>query len=80
MIFRSDSNGEDLEGFAGAGLFESVPAEENQKLILSYATVKLVRDGEYRKRLLKKIGDVRTTEFVILYSHYIVISDTLILQ
>ena len=24
LIFRSDSNGEDLEGFAGAGLFESV--------------------------------------------------------
>ncbi|CAK9051565.1 unnamed protein product [Durusdinium trenchii] len=28
LIFRSDSNGEDLEGFAGAGLFESVCAEE----------------------------------------------------
>merc|ERR1719313_2271403 len=29
LIFRSDSNGEDLEGFAGAGLFESVCAEED---------------------------------------------------
>ena len=25
FIFRSDSNTEDLEGFAGAGLFDSVP-------------------------------------------------------
>lgn len=24
LIFRSDSNGEDLEGFAGAGLYDSV--------------------------------------------------------
>ena len=26
LIFRSDSNGEDLEGFAGAGLYDSVIA------------------------------------------------------
>lgn len=31
LIFRSDSNGEDLEGFAGAGLFESVCAEEDRR-------------------------------------------------
>ncbi len=24
LIFRSDSNGEDLEGYAGAGLYESI--------------------------------------------------------
>ena len=24
LIFRSDSNGEDLEGYAGAGLYDSV--------------------------------------------------------
>ncbi len=28
VIFRSDSNGEDLEGFAGAGLYDSFLAEE----------------------------------------------------
>ena len=24
LIFRSDSNGEDLEGYAGAGLYDSI--------------------------------------------------------
>ena len=28
LIFRSDSNGEDLEGFAGAGLYDSIQMHE----------------------------------------------------
>jgi hypothetical protein len=30
IIFRSDSNGEDLEGYAGAGLYDSVPMDEEE--------------------------------------------------
>ncbi|KAL8426398.1 hypothetical protein Efla_006230 [Eimeria flavescens] len=42
LIFRSDSNGEDLEGFAGAGLFESVTAEKTMWLPLCYWRQRLV--------------------------------------
>ena len=28
LIFRSDSNGEDLEGYAGAGLYDSITMDE----------------------------------------------------
>ena len=30
-IFRSDSNGEDLDGYAGAGLYDSVPIVEEER-------------------------------------------------
>lgn len=30
LIFRSDSNGEDLEGYAGAGLYESITMDTTQ--------------------------------------------------
>jgi hypothetical protein len=30
LIFRSDSNGEDLEGFAGAGLYDSITMDPTQ--------------------------------------------------
>src|SRR6266403_519764 len=36
VIFRSDSNGEDLEGFAGAGLYDSFLAEEPQTRTVNY--------------------------------------------
>lgn len=28
LIFRSDSNGEDLEGYAGAGLYDSITMDK----------------------------------------------------
>ncbi|KAF6145631.1 hypothetical protein GIB67_018737 [Kingdonia uniflora] len=31
VIFRSDSNGEDLEGYAGAGLYDSVQMDKEEK-------------------------------------------------
>lgn len=39
FMFRSDSNTEDLEGFAGAGLFDSFPSETAEKFRISYANV-----------------------------------------
>lgn len=58
LIFRSDSNGEDLEGFAGAGLFESITAERVIWLPVCYWKQRLVSDRMYRQSLLSKISKI----------------------
>ncbi|KFG62287.1 putative alpha-glucan water dikinase 1 [Toxoplasma gondii RUB] len=58
LIFRSDSNGEDLENFAGAGLFESVPAFQNRVQRVTYWNARIITDRDYRMRLLKRIGEL----------------------
>jgi alpha-glucan,water dikinase len=58
VIFRSDSNGEDLEGFAGAGLYDSFLAEEPQRRLLDYRTEKLVWDTGFRDDLLRSIARI----------------------
>jgi alpha-glucan,water dikinase len=58
FIFRSDSNSEDLPGFAGAGLFDSFvmkPADERR---VSYANEKLVNDSGFRERIIRKMKEV----------------------
>ena len=40
FIFRSDSNAEDLPGFAGAGLFDSFPIVDNIRLKANYIEVR----------------------------------------
>lgn len=37
FIFRSDSNSEDLPGFAGAGLFDSYAIESEQERRVTYS-------------------------------------------
>jgi alpha-glucan,water dikinase len=56
VIFRSDSNGEDLEGFAGAGLYDSVLAEEPERRRLDYSHEPLVHDPAFRTALLQRIA------------------------
>lgn len=46
LIFRSDSNGEDLEEFAGAGLYDSFLSEPPSVRLLSYASEPLVTDAK----------------------------------
>jgi alpha-glucan, water dikinase len=58
VIFRSDSNGEDLEGFAGAGLYDSFLAEEPSHRLLDYRQEKLVWDLKFRDELLRSIARV----------------------
>jgi len=58
LIFRSDSNGEDLEGFAGAGLFESVCAKPDVPCIVRFHRLQLVTDPGYRQGLLQRLADV----------------------
>jgi len=56
IIFRSDSNAEDLEGFAGAGLYDSVLAEEAVVRRLDYASERLLQDAGFRDELLRGVA------------------------
>ncbi|XP_044491919.1 alpha-glucan water dikinase, chloroplastic isoform X2 [Mangifera indica] len=56
IIFRSDSNGEDLEGYAGAGLYDSVPMDEEEKVLLDYSSDPLIMDGNFRQSILSSIA------------------------
>ncbi|KAF8388624.1 hypothetical protein HHK36_027301 [Tetracentron sinense] len=56
IIFRSDSNGEDLEGYAGAGLYDSIPMDEEDKVVLDYSSDPLIIDGNFRNSILSSIA------------------------
>lgn len=56
LIFRSDSNAEDLEAFAGAGLFDSVPVQHQQTNVLEYLQDPLVCDLSFQRQLLDGIA------------------------
>jgi alpha-glucan,water dikinase len=58
VIFRSDSNGEDLHDFAGAGLYDSLLAEPPRKRLLDYATEPLLHDRAFGEALFAKIGTI----------------------
>ena len=58
MIFRSDSNGEDLEGYAGAGLYDSFMLPQPARVTLNYLDEALVWNENFRKGLLLKIADI----------------------
>jgi alpha-glucan,water dikinase len=55
LIFRSDSNGEDLAGFAGAGLYDSVLLDPPREAFLDYSREPLVWDEAFRQALLTAI-------------------------
>ncbi|KAE8716168.1 Alpha-glucan water dikinase [Hibiscus syriacus] len=56
IIFLSDSNGEDLEGYAGAGLYDSVPMDQEEKVVVDYSIDPLVNDGKFRQSILSSIA------------------------
>ncbi|CAI9092975.1 OLC1v1028361C2 [Oldenlandia corymbosa var. corymbosa] len=56
IIFRSDSNGEDLEGYAGAGLYDSVPMDEEEEIVLDYTSDPLIIDNSFRQSILSDIA------------------------
>jgi alpha-glucan,water dikinase len=60
LIFRSDSNGEDLAGYAGAGLYDSFMLPNPRSVSLDYAGDNLVWDESFRKGLLTAISDIGT--------------------
>ena len=58
FIFRSDSNTEDLEGFSGAGLFDSFPMVKNKEIEICYHNDKIFFDGRFRDYVVRKIAEV----------------------
>jgi len=58
VIFRSDSNGEDLEGFAGAGLYDSVTVRSCEHCSIGYAKEPLFFDAGFRNNLLTTLYEL----------------------
>ena len=58
LIFRSDSNGEDLAGYAGAGLYDSFVLPAPGRVSLDYSGEQLVWDATFRKKLLDSISNI----------------------
>ncbi|MEA1866832.1 MAG: PEP/pyruvate-binding domain-containing protein [Thermodesulfobacteriota bacterium] len=60
LIFRSDSNGEDMVGYAGAGLYDSIMLEPSVKVSLDYTRESLVGNKDFRKDFLVTVADIGT--------------------
>ena len=58
LIFRSDSNAEDLAGYAGAGLYDSVLLQPAREETLDYTGDKLVWDEIFRAEFAGKIAEL----------------------
>ncbi len=58
VMFRSDSNGEDLVGFAGAGLYDSFAVPRAQAVTLDYAGSEILWDETLRRRLLDGLAEL----------------------
>jgi alpha-glucan, water dikinase len=57
LIFRSDSNGEDLEGYAGAGLYESITMDPPTISTVDYSSDPLTADVIFRSDLLSRVAE-----------------------
>ncbi|KAG7617165.1 Alpha-glucan water dikinase 2 [Arabidopsis thaliana] len=57
IIFRSDSNNEDLEGNAGAGLYDSVIMDEAEEVVVDYSREPLIMDKSFQVRLFSAIAE-----------------------
>ncbi len=60
LVFRSDSNGEDLAGFAGAGLYDSFMLPQPVKVDLNYTEEALLWDEDFRNKFLINIAGIGT--------------------
>jgi alpha-glucan,water dikinase len=60
LIFRSDSNGEDLAGYAGAGLYESITLERPRKVSLDYTKELLLTDDAFQYDFLLTVARIGT--------------------
>jgi alpha-glucan, water dikinase len=61
LIFRSDSNGEDLAGYAGAGLYDSVLLNPPRPRQLDYSEEPLLWDEPLRDGMLRAIANIGLT-------------------
>jgi alpha-glucan, water dikinase len=60
FIFRSDSNGEDLVDYAGAGLYDSIMSTAPRKIVLDYAADPLISDEHFQRHFLETIATIGT--------------------
>jgi alpha-glucan,water dikinase len=58
LIFRSDSNGEDLPGYAGAGLYDSIMTEPPRETTLNYTQDALVWNDEFKKEFMTAVTKI----------------------
>ena len=58
LIARSDANGEDLEEFAGAGLYDSIPVVPLTESAVDYASNRLINEEAFRAELLSRLVNV----------------------
>jgi alpha-glucan,water dikinase len=68
LIFRSDSNGEDLAGYAGAGLYDSFMLPAPRRTALDYTGEPLVWDNGFREKLLIDIAKIGSSVEEIMKS------------
>ncbi len=47
---------EDLEGFSGAGLFDSVPMVKDKKVEMMYYNDRIFKDKKFVENMIKKIS------------------------
>lgn len=84
LIFRSDSNGEDLVGYAGAGLYDSALLNPPRQTDLDYSDEPLLWDVEFRNGLLgaiakmgiaieKSLGSAQDIEGAVSKGEYFVV-------
>ena len=58
FIFRSDSNSEDLPGFAGAGLFDSFTMNKPRALVPKYSKEEIVMNPGFRSFVIAQLREV----------------------
>ncbi|OII71804.1 alpha-glucan water dikinase [Cryptosporidium ubiquitum] len=58
FIFRSDSNAEDIEGFAGAGVFQSIPLIDPKSKYIKYLSQQIITDYTHRNEILKQLATI----------------------
>lgn len=56
LIFRSDSNGEDLPGYAGAGLYDSITMDDSVLRAVDYGGDRLLTDSAFRSDLMTRVA------------------------
>ena len=57
FIFRSDSNAEDLDGFAGAGLYDSITMDECAETVVDYTDDPLLTDAGYQAKVMAMLAE-----------------------
>ena len=60
LIFRSDSNGEDLPEYAGAGIYESIILPKPKRLLIDYTNDPILWDNPFQMDIMKTILKIGT--------------------